>query len=232
LDKPILFSTPMIPPLLNLKPNTWPPEPIDPSKPFKWQTRRPVKPQPTFESGYDTPYENELGIYWKTEESYSDIESLMADMIEKSPYQPGDVLWVREMWANTWTPGDDTGFVYKADGQPPAFPYWGNESLCKFEVWRPSIHMPREAARLFLTVKDVRVQRVGEISEEDARAEGIKKAFDYYCGAGHPVKGIQKVFSTARNAFASIWDSIYAKQGYGWEPNNWVWVYELERVSA
>jgi hypothetical protein len=99
--------------------------------------------------------------------------------IEPKPiYKKGEILYVRETFADTWTPGDDTGYVYKADGQPDRFPYWGNASTCKDEVWRPSLHMPKEAARIFLRVKSVRCERLQDISEEQAVYEGISKMYD------------------------------------------------------
>jgi hypothetical protein len=90
--------------------------------------------------------------------------------------------------------------------------------------------MPREAARLFLKVKTVRVERLHDITENDARNEGVKDPYDYqepsYYNQPH-VRGME----INKSAFAGLWDSLNAKRGYGWESNPWVWVYEFERVS-
>ena len=135
-------------------------------------------------------------------------------------YDVGDILYVRETWADTWTPCGQEGFVYRADGEPERFPYWGNASLLKDEVWRPSIHMPREAARIFLRVTGVRVERLQEITDGGAMCEGVKmdndddlKQYGYKAG------------------FKGAWDSIYSAKGYGWKQNPWVWVVDFEKVD-
>ena len=125
----------------------------------------------------------------------------------KIPYHVGDVLWVRETWRR-----DAVGYHYRADFSP------GMEETIKPKLkWRPSIHMPREAARLFLRVKNVRVERLQDITEEDAKAEGV------ICGQG------QKRW-TARSAFMDLWDRINGKKN-PWESNPWVWVIEFEKIS-
>lgn len=110
----------------------------------------------------------------------------------KCPWEPGDVLYVRETW-NGIRLGNKMEYWHKA----------GNvfEDSAD-EKWRPSIHMPREAARLFLKVKDVRVERLHNITEEDTRSEG----FNAYI------------------IFTNVWDDIYLKRGFGWEMNPWIWV--------
>ena len=85
--------------------------------------------------------------------------------------------------------------------------------------WRPSIYMPREAARIFLRVTNVRVERLQDITEEDARKEGC-------------MSGMITGTCNARGQFQDLWDSLNAKRGrgYGWDTNPWVWVIEFERV--
>ena len=83
--------------------------------------------------------------------------------------------------------------------------------------------MPREAARLFLKVTDVRVERLQEISRIDARAEGMGYLME---NGGEPY-----IYSTFIDSFRYLWDNLNAKRGYGWEQNPWVWVYEFERVN-
>jgi hypothetical protein len=129
-------------------------------------------------------------------------------------YREGDTLWGREIWAkiSDWTCCDPEvgvfdGYIYKAD--------WGMDEHPK---WRPSIYMPREAARLFLTVKNVRAERLQDITEEDAWAEG--------CNANIPDGK-----PCALAWFHEIWEDINAIRGYGWENNPWVWRVEFEVVG-
>ena len=103
--------------------------------------------------------------------------------------------------------------------------------------WRPSIHMPKEAARLFLRVTDVRLERLREISEEQAQREGIRLQHEDFIPAYHyrkaelPGDG----WKTAGSAFAALWNSTVRPQEsgrYDWDANPWVWVIEFERTDA
>jgi hypothetical protein len=159
----------------------------------KTQTRRVVKPQP-----------QTLFMYM------SDVNNLYA-CFENSqaipcPYgQPGDVLWVRE----TWGQGVSGKYYYKAD-----------KGIVDQVVlsWKPSIHMPREAARLFLRIKSVRVERLQEIKPEDAIREGYP---------------IDRELAESRNVyiewFKSLWQSINGPES--WAANPFVWVVEFERIT-
>ena len=151
----------------------------------KTQTRRVIKPQP---KGEFCRY----GFHMPTQAIWTDLT------VVSCPYgQPGDLLWVRETFAAA---GDQSWVEYRAD--------------CDSKVirWRPSIHMPRSASRLTLRITDVRVQRVQEISEEDARAEGTTG------------------LAGAMTGFPYLWESINAKRGYGWNTNPWVWAISFERI--
>ena len=121
-----------------------------------------------------------------------------------SPYKPGDILYVRETYAKH---DDIKGYLYKATASE------FEDNLVK---WRPSRYMPRSAARIFLRVTDVRVERVKDISGRDACAEGIEI----------------KKFGNRKHDFEELWDSLNAKRGYSWDSNPWCWVYEFERVDA
>ena len=124
-------------------------------------------------------------------------------------YQPGDILWVRE----TWGVGIQLagGIIYKAD-------YVGRRApLAEGFKWRPSMIMPRCAARIFLRVTDARVERLQDISEYDAIAEGLADATHYT-----PRENIAR--------FAEFWDGFNVKRGYGWETDPWVWAYTFERM--
>ena len=129
----------------------------------------------------------------------------------KCPYGvPGDLLWVRETWAYETDFGTHTGkTVYRADGDMREA-----EGGKPTDKWRPSIHMPRWASRITLLVTGTRVERLQDISEADAIAEG--------CGGGHNYGD-----GTARTGFAMLWDLINAKRGAGWDANPWVWVVEF-----
>jgi hypothetical protein len=129
------------------------------------------------------------------------------------PYgDPGDTLWVRETFAKRYAdaqrdPAD--GIIYRADG-----------GLAVEPRWTPAIHMPRWASRLTLRITAVRVQRVQDITAEDAHAEGILRG---------PTFGDRDIFDRA--LFAKLWDSINAKRGYSWDSNPWVWALTFERVT-
>ena len=129
------------------------------------------------------------------------------------PYKPGDILYVREIWCGL--PVNEAGhfrghpiYYYKADGDLRPEGWRG--------AWHPSIHMPKEAARIWLKVTDVRVERLQDMTDDDAEAEGC---FDYT--------------STALG-FPDVWDSTIKKSDldrYGWAANPWVWVIEFERCE-
>ncbi len=152
---------------------------------------------------------------------------------------PGDRLWVRETWRTMEDP--DTlvdGIRFYADS---AFIPIAN-TVAAAELWvkahnngrngcsfRPSIHMPRWASRIDLEITNVRVERLQDISEEDARAEGAT----YHDGRGIGHSGwrhdYKDVHADARSSFARLWDSLNGKI-HPWESNPWLWVIEFRRV--
>ena len=120
------------------------------------------------------------------------------------PICPSDILYVRESYSEL-----SFGYVYKADGE-------NIDHLGNVIKWHPSIHMPKEAARIWLKVTDVRVERLQDMTDDDAEAEGC---FDYT--------------STALG-FPDVWDSTIKKSDldrYGWDASPWVWVIEFERCE-
>jgi hypothetical protein len=182
----------------------------------KTQTRRVVKPQPEY-------HEGTIGAeYFGWKHPGENGKTYINKKPPACPYgQPGDLLWVRETFAKRYTDAERDFFadsiMYRADGG------------CIIEPrWTPAIHMPRWASRLTLRITDVRVQRVNEITEEDAKAEGIEFSGGYYLGGIHAVKGTLQCWPTAREAFTHVWDSINAKRGYSWESNPWVWAITFE----
>ena len=218
-EKPIIFSTPMVQALLNTKPGVWPPEPIDEGKPFKSQTRRAIKPQPEYlyGDGRRKSYKWEDGIF------ALDFYPKRTALLDYCPYKPGDILWVRETFG-IFNDEDEAVYLhYKADeGNPEKPKYFGK--------WKPSIFMPRKAARLFLEVKEVRVERLQDITEADAKAEGIAAnciAYDIeHCFTDEEI-GCTACNKMNAVAFKKLWDTINAKRGYPWEDNPWVFVYEF-----
>jgi len=124
----------------------------------------------------------------------------------KQPYRTGDILYVRETWF-----GKDDWFAYKADNPEPDF----------YAPWRSPATMPRAAARIFLRVTDVRCERVQEILCGDMKREGCIPA---------TVTGGQYQ-QWQRDYFIPLWDSRYAKRGFGWDDNPYVWVISFERIE-
>lgn len=188
--KPILFNTEMVRAILDGR---------------KTCTRRIVKPQ--WEECPACKYVHNEYIYDKLAENVYCARCGYPLVPERrAPYQPGDILYVRETWSE-WT----DGYLYKAWNSP--FPQAGESPVMK---WHPSIHMPKEAARIWLKVTDVRVERLQDMTDNDAEAEGC---FDYT--------------STALG-FPDVWDSTIKKSdldSYGWTANPWVWVIEFERCE-
>ena len=131
-------------------------------------------------------------------------------MAIKQPYAVGDVLWVRETWNIA-----NGRYSYKADWMDfDLSEAFGGRFGSLVPVWKPSIHMPRDVARLFLRVKSVRAERLQDISDSDAHAEGMDSP-------SYPI--IQ---------FKDLWNSLNDDRGYGWEVNPWVWVVDLEKIEA
>jgi hypothetical protein len=151
-EKAIVFSTEMVKAIL---------------KGRKSQTRRVIKPQPVWTN---PPWKENPGPAWVYKGTCWYKKENMTDMAVEhyAPYKVGDILWVREIFTST----REGNYIYKAD---PIFNDCGPGDISW--DWKPPIHMPREAARLFLKVKSVRVERLQDISEEDARAEGVGKQF-------------------------------------------------------
>lgn len=180
--KPILFNTEMVLAILEGR---------------KTVTRRIVKlPKYIHEQGN--------GLYVLHAENACYVNQKMQNLTSylKMPYQPNDILYVRETWADGYD-----GYVYKADDKLE----W------KVVKWHPSIHMPKEAARIWLKVTNVRIERLQDIDIAGCEKEG--------CQCGHN----GDIFE-----FMSIWDSTIKKPElgkYGWETNPWVWVIEFERCD-
>lgn len=150
--------------------------------------------------------------------------------ISRCPHgQPGDKLWVRETWRcrggrEYEYQRHQPSVMYRADAAPESY-------VC--DDWRPSIHMPRWASRITLEIESVRVERVQEISEEDAKSEGTPDdaLVHYYCEEGNDDDPIGNHRCNWRYGFSRLWDSINLKRGFGWEANPLVWVITFRRVK-
>lgn len=166
----------------------------------KTMTRRVIKPQPEIReiSGL-TVYP--VDVYKPT---YS-----LSQILNKCPYgQPGDNLWVRETFNADWC----DHVIYRADGGSAVAAGYAEEPK-----WKPSIFMPRCASRINLEITNVRVERLNDISEEDARAEGAELS----CGE------MRQDYPNYKRTFKRLWESI---NGTGaWEANPFVWVIEFKK---
>lgn len=235
-ERPILFSGPMVRAILEGR---------------KTQTRRIVKPQPEFiepsgrwvwpipkraqRSGCSTACISASREWW---------EYMPPGCC---PYgQPGSRLWVRETWGIGTRPhpvhGWVDGFEYRADelfidfgDDIPIYPH-NNFDFSKYDSgkWKPSIHMPRTASRILLEVTDVRAERLQDISEADAIAEGVE-SFRPVPGDG-PAETLWKnyitgkfTFRTARESFFSLWEFIHGPES--WNENPWVWVVSFKQIE-
>ena len=145
-----------------------------------------------------------------------------------APYAPGDVLWVRETWRLSLAGGF---YIYKADPgrEERNHPLTAIDPTLK---WKRSIHMPRIAARLFLRVKSVRVERLQAITRADALAEGVEQLDSYHEVIDHAFAIGGGTGDIPRQIFRQLWDSLNAKKGFGWNSNCWVWVVEFSVVNA
>lgn len=206
-ERPILFNDSMVRAILDGR---------------KTQTRRVVK----------SPYKDEYGnqsrgpFEWiETPEGFCACLDLQCDGYDEDgkqmtfccPYGvPGDRLWVRETFQDTTDNCHCDGPCY-CDHRKDIV-YRADVSCSKEYDWTPSIHMPRWASRLLLEVTAVRVERLQDISEEDAKAEGIEVAFNN-----------SRVMH--RIGFMKLWNSINIKRGFDWDINPWVWVIEFRRIE-
>lgn len=205
-EAPILFNTPMVRAILDGR---------------KTVTRRVVKPQPVWIE-QDTKYRACFSGWWWGNDRIKAVEDkhLFAQMLihEASPYRPGDILWVRETWMAVKKYGKVPEYYYRADVDQTSG-YKPPDAL----KWHPSIHMPREAARIFLRVTDVRVERLQEMRAEDSLREGVKLHLEGCLNGEAPLK-----------PFADLWDSTIKsadRDRYGWAANPWVWVIAFERIE-
>ena len=135
----------------------------------------------------------------------------------KFPCEPGNILYVWETWKKA-----PNGYYYYED--------WQKNVIADITKWKPSIHMPKEAARIWLKVTDVKVERLQNITEDGSKAEGAidNRGFIHFSDDEYDR------IHTAREHFIEIWNSTIKKSDldrYGWDANPWVWVIEFERCE-
>jgi len=148
----------------------------------------------------------------------------------KAPYQIGDILWVRETWQHAYDLDENdqeiegTGrYLYAATDTSP-FGSWVRDDGSHTETmpWCPSVHMPREAARLFLRVTGVKVERLQDINHDDCLCEGLAE-----CGGHSKEEDCDCIIMS----YAKIWNALNAKRGHGWDKNPWVFAHTIERTE-
>ena len=204
-ERPILFNTEMVKAILDGR---------------KTCTRRAIK----FPNGMTG---RPIG---KAGDSSNPLGVMYPGGIKRPPYQPGDILYVRETWQNAGLVdefdhviADTEKYYYAAGPEAPCFDFWVDPETGEHKdkmPWKPSIHMPKEAARIWLKVINVRVERLQEMDKTDALKEGIDPRLCLN-------------LSHALTKFKKIWDSTIKKSDldrYGWDANPWVWVIEFETV--
>ena len=141
-------------------------------------------------------------------------------IIIKARYKVGDRLYVRETWAKSSEQKVSLArtIVYRADKDKMFLDVGRNWRLAEHQIfWKPSIHMPKVVARIWLEITNIRVERVQSIITKDILAEGI---VDQRCGADGLMCD-----------FAILWNTLNEKRGYGWDKNPWVWVIEFKRAG-
>ena len=207
--KPILFNTEMVRAILDGR---------------KTCTRRLIKPQPDKKHIYplgfvtDSTEKKEVGCFGFAANEYGGSIQYV-----KPPYRyaPGDILYVRETWKKA-----PNGYYYYED--------WQRNDIADVTKWKPSINMPKEAARIWLKVTDVRAERLQDIDEDGAVKEGIPWSECRNCKAPFGCDACAGEGYDEIDAFAELWDSTIKKidlDFYGWNANPWVWVIEFERCE-
>ena len=233
--KPILFNSEMVRAILESR---------------KSCTRRVVKPQQFIgmlpdkcKNGAPEEFLKEKKLMFKPYCDMTDIE--LINTAYKAPYQPGDILYVRETWEYfecCCCEGDEHGNCYREPQQSAlnkscgCYMYRATDEIYGDARWHPSIHMPKEAARIWLKVTDVRVERLQDITPKGAESEGVGNLFYDDIGYGEKNYGteVDPEYGIAKEQFAWLWESTIKKSDidrYGWDASPWVWVIEFERCE-
>jgi hypothetical protein len=213
-DRPILFSAPMVRALLSGS---------------KTQTRRIIKPQPFIDKMNNLCAPDRKGTIWNYGQNAAGVPHLEKYALSAMKIKTGDRLWVRENWQ-----GLGFGDFQPTKQQPCEIRYAATDPCADLDAeargypWRPSIHMPRSASRITLTVTKVRAERLQDISEADAIAEGIephRAGWMPYSTAFFEADGVTPAnyHPDPRESYRQLWNKI---NGFGaWDANPWVVAY-------
>lgn len=224
--KPILFNTEMVRAILDGR---------------KTCTRRIVKPQQLIgmlpdkcKNGAPEKFLKEKKLMFKPYCDMTDIE--LINTAYKASYQPGDILYVRETWSEGYEEGT---YIYRASDKLAGLPTFKESSKL---IYHPSIHMPKEAARIWLKIMNVRAERLQEMKPVDVIKEGAyPDCWD--CLNTYGESGSQCCYGTEEQCsqcdevmmeWEKLWTSTIKKSDldcYGWDANPWVWVIEFDRCE-
>lgn len=201
--RPILFSTPMVQAILESR---------------KTQTRRIIK-------------DNEAAMQYLN-------AGMTPEFVASEAYAlcrygaPNDVLWVREKWCLSTPFGPEDYYFQYADGSHSENEASHKHYYASPDEWKPSIHFPFEAARIFLRIKSIKVEQLQNITDEDAIAEGMENwtggKYGFLCTIRDKETN-QPILGTAKTAFSYLWVDLNGPNS--WASNPWVWVIEFERIT-
>ncbi len=233
--KGILFKGEMIRALLNTQVDVWPAKAVDESKPWKHQTRRVIDPQPEWRSHpplASTPVKDSLN--WKCKGAYTNLNLLVDWNFKYAPHPPGSILYARE----TWAVHPDFDGLKPTELDDDVMVHFKTHENLELEAgsgigrWRVGRFMMMKFARLWFRVMNVRVERVNEISEMNAKAEGIQSVGGKFWRNYLPLKiehPTNSGFVSPVESYKSLWDSI---NGIGdFDKGKYVWVYEIARIT-
>lgn len=220
-EKPILFNTEDVRAILDGR---------------KTMTRLLIKPQPVKKENLLIKEDRKGKYIW----GWVDYGRTVAIKDIPYPYKPGDILYVRETWSQTRCfdcdfECDECELNIERNGKCPPdegfcddgyYVYYATDNVNSIDngqiKWHPSIHMPREAARIWLKVTDVRIDRLWDMGRIDFLKEGLTLPHDEHTDLFLEME------------YKQIWDSTIKKKDlpiYGWDANPWVWIIEFERIE-
>lgn len=196
----------------------------------KTQTRRPVKPQPATGCIYSINGAHNAALHLADvgcQVRYIPPTGRSKDHLLPCPFgQPGDRLWVRETFAEH---PQFSELAYRAEGEE----FEDGDGFTWFPKWSPPVYMPRKFSRITLEITDINVEQVQDITEDDARAEGVDTEFHIAVARidGGPYRHIQ-YHCSHRGGFANTWRKLYAKRpDFSWDANPWVWAITFRQVK-
>lgn len=221
-ERPILFSGEMVRAILGGR---------------KTQTRRIIKAQPIEQVRYPGWYS------WKGQNGWRP-----QDLAVHGSFEIGQHLYVREIFGYVWPEWCDNGLVEERGIARPITAeecdvvyratdpdyLWANDEGEECTIWKPSIHMPKRLARIWLKVVNVRAERLQEISGTDILAEGVDTPFVNFNWNRNSTDDVARIANRfpelLRLAFAELWDSVNVNLNYKWDADRWVWAVQFRRL--